>query len=147
MSEINSLFSWLQWLLTFDPILSIGLKSFFWMYLNYFMLGIICSIIISVIFRPKRPPIRFDLGGMLTSVTVEEIFFRWLPIWSFGTMGGVFAHILWALLHLYIPTIFFAMLSGLFMLRLWLGGLWLYAVFLHFFHNLWIYALVYSVQE
>lgn len=131
--------------ITLEPITEISLPGLFYLYLVYSLFGFAVALPISAVLRVlkiKFPRRDLKLSHILVGVPVEEGLFRGLPLMLLGGNGLVLCHFLWALLHINLVAVAFACVSGLLELRLWLGGLWGIAVFIHLFHDLLIYSVV-----
>ena len=122
-------------LVTYRPISSITVLELMYLYIQYTILGFICLIPFLWIKRKKELP---SIRDIFVGIPVEDLIFRWIPIRFIGPQAGIYAHVIWALLHGF-PSFMFVVFNGLLMLRLWLGGLWMEAIFIHLFHDiLWI---------
>lgn len=94
-------------------------------------------------------------------VVAEEVMFRGLPVFLIScflsldslSLSGILIlmifHCTWSVLHLFneedkissVPNTIFAFIIGFFFLRLWLGGLYYYAIAIHYIHNLAVISL------
>ena len=119
---------------TFNPILSITVEELLLLYMEYLLVSSFIALLISIFFKEKREPSPRIID--LPLAVFEELLFRGVPLTLFGSQAAIYAHFIWALLHLHPTTIAFAAVFGTLCLRLWLGGLWIEAIFIHVFHNL-----------
>lgn len=140
---------WMRSLLTFQPITSASFVHVFFLYLHYTTLGFMFAIPLWMLLHSIGIPHErknVAIGSLLWIIPVEDFLFRALPLWIFGKSGGVFAHLIWALIHG--PYGFpFVVIHGLLELRLWLGGLWIPAVLVHFLHDLFFLVLWKMLEE
>ncbi len=145
-----SLAGWIQRVLegtfTLSPITDLSLGGLFSMYLQYFAVAITIALPFMVIFAKKRERPTLSLASILIGVPIEDALFRLLPLKVLGRQAGIYAHFIWALAHIRIPSVIFAFIHGILDLRLWLGGLWLEAVFIHLFHDLLLVSILKSVS-
>ncbi len=132
---------------TFSPIIEISLSKLFSMYLQYFAVALVISLPFIFLFYKKRERLSLSFTRVLMGVPIEDSLFRLLPLRVLGRQATVYAHFIWALAHMRIPSIVFVFIHGIMDLRLWLGGLWLEAVFMHLFHDLLLVVISNSFGE
>jgi len=141
----------INWLLenifTFNPITSISLWSLFGLYFLYGMVSLLIASPFLYLGRKEKVETKLSLKGILVSVPIEDALFRFLPLCFIGQQAAIYAHFIWALLHRRIPTIIWVVIHGLLDLRLWLGGLWIEAIFIHSFHDLVCFTIVSSLEK
>lgn len=127
---------WIYSLATLRPITLITVPQLMSLYVQYLILGILISIPY-MIFTKKEEGSDISISEIISLVIIEDSIFRYIPIMLIGGNAGVYSHIIWGLLH-FPKNFIFALISGILMLRLWLGGLWFEAIFIHVFHNIWV---------
>lgn len=141
----------IDWLLrnifTFEAITSITLTELFQLYLSYSLVALIIALPFLYLARKEKVDSKLSLEGILIGVPIEDFLFRYLPLAILGSNVCKFAHFIWALCHLKVPTIIFVGIHGLLDLRLWLGGLWVEAIFIHLFHDLLCFVIVKSIKS
>jgi len=132
---LSTLLEWLaENVFTFKPITSVTVPELFSLYFTYFAVALLVAFPFMLIDKRRREPP--TLGEIIIGSVLEELFFRGLPLHLFGSNGAVYGTIIWSLLHYHhLGSIAFAMVFGILLARLWIGGLWLEAVFLHMFHG------------
>lgn len=133
-------------LLNFQPISNITLLGVLQWYIVYTVLGLAFAIPIHYVetllgFKPKDVNISPVTGGVVG--LFEEGIFRGFPLAFFPELF-IPMHYLWAILHGRPSAIAFVGVSGLLFARLWLGGLWFYAVLIHVVHNFFVLYLARS---
>lgn len=94
---------------------------------------------------------------MAVAAFSEEIMFRGIPIFVFGVNVLILLlfNAMWSFLHLFndrnkaftSASILGLFISGIFYIKLWLGGLYLHAVIIHFVHNLMSCTLYYASKK
>ena len=136
---LREIVDWLmENIFTFNPITSITITDLFILYCEYFIIALIIAIpfiSVSKQIEAKLPPASF----FLVAVPLEDALFRYIPLALLGRQAAIYAHFIWALMHCRVASIIFAVIHGLLDLRLWLGGLWIEAIFIHLFHDiLWV---------
>jgi len=147
------------WLFNLDPV-EHTLQGVLWLMFIYLATGIVVRYVWHHLSNEPPSPDWDGQRHVLAQVTIfgvlEEIFFRGIPIVFFGSTGGVIGTVIWAFIH--VPTydklgegskiigmqwsymgmcIFF----GIFLLRLWLDGMWLEAMIIHGLWNLVIMGI------
>ena len=141
---------WIQTILggifTLSPIKEISLRELFSMYLSYFAVALTIMIPFAILFYRKREVSSLSFTRILIGVPIEDALFRLLPLKVLGKQATVYAHFIWALAHISIPQVIFVFIHGILDLRLWLGGLWMEAVFIHLFHDLLLLSILESIR-
>jgi len=133
-------------LFTFDPISEITLLDLFILYIGYFILALVITIPFVILFYKKIERKIPSPIFIILFVPIEDFIFRYLPITLFNKDIAILAHFIWALCHVYIPSMIFVGIHGLLELRLWLGGLWIEAVLIHLIHDLFFVILAKSLE-
>jgi len=122
----------------FEPIDNPALIPLY--YIIYTSIGIAAAYIV---YKAVGTVIKVKIGlaDVLLGVPLEEVLFRGLPLILLGEKGVVAFHFLWALLHINPPTVVFAFIHGILYVRLWLSGMWHYAIIIHVLHDLAVLML------
>lgn len=128
-------------ILSLDPITSITLMELLVLYIVYFTTALLVAMPISLLLPEEEREEEYNVMSFLVEVPIEDGIFRAIPLLIAGSPGLIFVHPLWALAHRRVPTIIFAGLFGILILRLWLGGLWLVALGLHIAHDIFFYKI------
>lgn len=137
------MFDWIvnlvYYFINIQPIYSVTLFQLLSLYVQYFVFGLLVSI--PIIPLCKKENVSMTVAQVIPCVLIEDGIFRAIPIMVIGGSAGMYAHIIWGLFH--VPRNFvFVMISGILMLRLWLGGLWVEALFVHILHDILIISLI-----
>ena len=127
---------WVYSLVTLRPITLITVPQLMSLYVQYLILGMLIGIPYTILAK-KEEESSIPIPTIIPLVLIEDGLFRYIPIMLIGGNAGVYSHIIWGLLH-FPKNFIFVLISGILMLRLWLGGLWFEAIFIHVFHNIWI---------
>jgi len=130
---------------TFNPITSISLTSLIGLYILYCFTAFLVASPFFYLARKGKVKVH-GFKDILIGVPLEDALFRLLPLYFLGKQATIYLHFIWALLHLKIPTIVWCFVSGLLDLRLWLGGLWIEAIFIHLFHDLLCLTIIRILQ-
>lgn len=144
---VEDIIDWLvENIFTFNPITSVTVTELFSLYLAYSFVALVIAmpfIAISKHDKVKLP----SAFSLLVAVPLEDAIFRYIPLVLLGRQAAIYAHFIWALVHLRIASIVFAVVHGLLDLRLWLGGLWVEAIFMHLFHDLLWLAIAKNLER
>lgn len=142
---IDGIIEWVNSLITIQPISSIGILRLISLYIQYTIVSIVC-VLPFVLITHKNEYKLPSMRELFIVLPIEDLIFRWAPLRFISPQAGIYAHIMWAALHGF-PSMIFAVLHGLLMLRLWLGGLWLEAISIHLLHDILCITIVRSVSN